>query len=402
VKEDFLTRIEMLASSNVDIIILREKDLTPQEYEKLSEKVLGICQKYKKECILHTFDDVAKKLGCKEIHLSMGKLRKMSEEQKLYFKVIGASVHSVEEAKEAEKLGATYITASHIFATMCKAGLEPRGLDFLRQVVNSVDIPVYALGGIKVENISDCIQMGAAGVCIMSEFMTKELNSYFVKKYLYEFVDKDYQKFSSSLIPNCNNMIGVRIPQLRKLAKGLAKGNYRDYLSNVTEDTFEETMLQGLVIGYVKCEIDEKIKYIEEFIPKIKNWSINDVFCSTLKFVEKNREQMYEFISKYVNSNSEFEQRFVAVMMMYYYLNDEYIDRVLKILDGLKNDGYYTKMGVAWAIATAYAKYPEKTYAYLVNGNSLDKFTFNKSLQKMIESYRVSADDKVKLRALKI
>jgi 3-methyladenine DNA glycosylase AlkD len=161
-------------------------------------------------------------------------------------------------------------------------------------------------------------------------------------------------------------------------------------------------MLQGLVIGYVKCEIDEKIKYIEEFIPKIKNWSINDVFCSTLKFVEKNREQMYEFISKYVNSNSEFEQRFVAVMMMYYYLNDEYIDRVLKILDGLKNDGYYTKMGVAWAIATAYAKYPEKTYAYLVNGNSLDKFTFNKSLQKMIESYRVSADDKVKLRALKI
>lgn len=222
-----------------------------------------------------------------------------------------------------------------------------------------------------------------------------------IKNKLYKLSDSKYQKFSSSLIPGCDNMIGVRIPQLRKYAKEIARGDYRGFLSVVTDDTFEEIMLQGLVIGYSKCSITERISYIEKFIPKIKDWSVNDVFCSTLKFVEKNRDYMFEFLMKYVDSNEEFEQRFVAVMLMDYYLTDEYIEKVLQVLDKLKNDGYYTKMGVAWAIATAYAKYPENTREYLISGNTLDRFTFNKSIQKMIESYRVSDEDKIELKKLK-
>lgn len=222
-----------------------------------------------------------------------------------------------------------------------------------------------------------------------------------VKKKLCELSDKEYQKFSAALIPNCNNMIGVRIPELRKYAKEIARGDYKEYLQNATEDTFEEVMLQGLVIGYIKCGVEERMNYIEKFIPKISDWSVNDVFCATLKFVNKNKDVMYKFLEKYVHSNQEFEQRFVAVMLMDYYLTDDYIDEVLQILDSLKNEGYYTKMGVAWAVATAYAKYPDKTMGYLISGNSLDKFTYNKALQKMIESYRVSDEDKIQLRKMK-
>lgn len=222
-----------------------------------------------------------------------------------------------------------------------------------------------------------------------------------IKLHLYELADKKYREFSAALIPGCNNMIGVRIPKLRSFAREIAKGDFRSYLAGAKDDTFEEIMLQGIVIGYSKCEIEEKIKFAKEFIPKISDWSINDVFCASFKCAGNNRERVFEFLLDYVTSESEFEQRVVAVMLMDYFLTEEYIDRVLEILDSLKNEGYYTKMGVAWAIATAYAKFPEKTYGYLIGSNSLDNFTYNKSIQKMIESYRVSPEDKEMLKKLK-
>lgn len=222
-----------------------------------------------------------------------------------------------------------------------------------------------------------------------------------IKTHLYELADKKYQEFSSALIPSCSNMIGVRIPNLRLFAKEIVTGDWRDYLEHAADDTFEEIMLQGIVIGYSKCDIEEKLKMASVFIPKIKDWSVNDIFCSCFKCAVKNREKVWEFLMNYVSSEQEFEQRVVAVMLMDYFLTEEYIDRVLMILDELKHDGYYTKMGVAWAIATAYAKFPKETHVYLTGHNTLDDFTFNKSIQKMIESYRVSQEDKEILRTLK-
>lgn len=218
---------------------------------------------------------------------------------------------------------------------------------------------------------------------------------------LYELADKKYQEFSAALIPGCNNMIGVRIPKLRLFAKEIAKGNWRNYLEHAGAGTFEEVMLQGLVIGYCKCDIEEKIRLAKIFIPKIKDWSVNDVFCSGFKCAEKNRERVFAFLMNYVTSEQEFEQRVVAVMLMDYFLTEEYIDRVFPVLNQLKHEGYYTKMGVAWAVATAYAKFPKQTYIYLTKDNTLDDFTFNKSIQKMIESNRVSPEDKEMLKGLK-
>ena len=103
---------------------------------------------------------------------------------------------------------------------------------------------------------------------------------------------------------------------------------------------------------------------------------------------------------EYRASPREFEQRAVAVMLMDHFLVEEYIDRVLAVWDGLAHEGYYCKMGVAWGVATAYAKFPERTHAFLLE-NHLDDFTYNKAIQKMIESCRISSDEKARLRAMK-
>ena len=170
--EDFLTRIERIAELNPKAIVLRAKELDCGEYKALAEKVTEICGKYDTECILHNFADTALELAHPKIHLPLPVLREMSEEDKTKFRIIGSSCHSPEEAEEAESLGAAYITAGHVFATDCKKGLPPRGLDFLKAVCESVDIPVYAIGGISAENIDDVRKAGAAGGCIMSGLMS--------------------------------------------------------------------------------------------------------------------------------------------------------------------------------------------------------------------------------------
>lgn len=176
VKGDYLIRIEKLArSKDIDMMILREKDLPEKEYEKLAEQVLKICKKYNKQCVLHSFFKTARRLEHPYLHLPMSLFLNMTEEERAYFKMIGVSTHSVEEALAAQKMGASYVTASHIFATQCKAGLEPRGLCYLKEVVDAVDIDVYALGGICPDNISLCIKTGADGVCMMSEYMNGDL-----------------------------------------------------------------------------------------------------------------------------------------------------------------------------------------------------------------------------------
>ena len=168
---DFFERIDRIASCGVKALILREKDLSAEEYRNLAEKFVGICRKHKVEAVLHTFVEVASGLGVPAIHLSLEAFRKLDEGKKKTFKKIGVSCHSVEDALEAERLGAAYVTFGHVFATDCKKGLEPRGLSALKKVCDAVRIPVYAIGGINCENIGLVFENGAEGACIMSGFM---------------------------------------------------------------------------------------------------------------------------------------------------------------------------------------------------------------------------------------
>ena len=171
-QEDFLSRIENIAKAKPEGIILREKDLTAGEYKSLAEAVLEICDKYDTPCILHSFADIAAELGAKAMHLPLPLLRELPSDKRSGFTTLGASCHSAEEAREAQSLGCTYITAGHVFATDCKKGTPGRGLDFLKQVCESVTLPVYAIGGISEDNAEKVINAGAQGVCVMSGAMT--------------------------------------------------------------------------------------------------------------------------------------------------------------------------------------------------------------------------------------
>lgn len=170
-KEAFLTQLECIAAAKPAGIILREKDLPPEEYTALARQVLQLCEKHGVPCILHSYPQTAYVLSCSALHMPLHLLEQMEKGEQYKFTVLGASCHSVEDAKKAQALGCTYITAGHVFATQCKPGLEPRGLDFLRSVCRAVDIPVYAIGGISPENISQVREAGAVGGCVMSGLM---------------------------------------------------------------------------------------------------------------------------------------------------------------------------------------------------------------------------------------
>lgn len=167
----FLEKIAEVVKKKPAFIVLREKDLSSDVYKKLAVKVLEICDSAGVSCVLHYFYKEAIELGVKKIHLPLPVFEQMTDNEKDHFDIIGVSTHSVEQAKKAERLGASYITAGHVFVTDCKKGLAPRGLGFLRDVCESVDIDVYAIGGISKDNMVECIKSGAKGVCMMSGFM---------------------------------------------------------------------------------------------------------------------------------------------------------------------------------------------------------------------------------------
>ena len=224
-----------------------------------------------------------------------------------------------------------------------------------------------------------------------------------IRKELKDLADSNYAKFNKKSCPDTNKKIlGVRIPELRKLAKKIVKEcDWKKYLLFSDDSCFEEVVLQGFVIGYAKIDIEEKFEYIKEFISKIDSWAITDTFCPTLKIKEKDLPKVWDFILQYLESSREFEIRFVVIMMLDYYLNDEYVDDVIKKLDNISHDGYYVKMAIAWCLAEVGVKYNDKLIHYIKGNNNLDKFTYNKTLQKMRESYRINDKQKKELQKMK-
>lgn len=221
-----------------------------------------------------------------------------------------------------------------------------------------------------------------------------------VKEQLLAWAEEDYRKFSAALIPNINNVLGVRLPYLRKLAKTIAKGDWRQFLKNAESEYFEEVMLQGMVIGCIQADIEEVLPYIADFVPKMDNWSVCDSFCIGLKITKTNKDTVWNFLQPYLASDKEYEIRFGVVMLLDFYIDEEYIHHVLRLLDQTDRSSYYVKMAVAWAISICYVKLPEITQAYLAS-SSLDDFTYNKALQKITESYRVDPETKTRIRAMK-
>lgn len=221
-----------------------------------------------------------------------------------------------------------------------------------------------------------------------------------IKIQIRENIDLKYLSFHGSLVPNVSTIQGVRVPVLRKIAKEISKEkDITNYLNNPTLKNYEEITIYGLVIGYLKLDIEEYQHYLKKFIPYIDNWATCDIVASNLKFIKKNKNEMYSFIKKYLNSKKEFEVRFAVVLLMDYYLEEEFIE-VLKLVEKINLDYYYVKMAIAWLISICYIKHREETLEFLKN-TSLDDWTYNKSIQKIIESNRVSVSEKEYFKTIK-
>lgn len=214
--------------------------------------------------------------------------------------------------------------------------------------------------------------------------------------------EEKYRDFSGTLINNSTlPLLGVRLPELKKLAVSIDKnGEAVQFLEVCDFSSIEMCLLYSYVLGRIKRDIEELLAYFEKAAAHADNWCTCDILCQSFKQCKKQREKVWVLLEKYIKSGETYLMRIAVVMMMSYYLTDEYIARVFEALSEYNNDGYYYKMGAAWCAATAFAKYPDRTYSFLQTC-SFDDFTFNKAIQKMLESRRVSGSDKIKLRAMK-
>ena len=165
----YLKQLTYVASLHPKAMVLREKDLTEEKYEELAKVVIKLCEKDLTSFTMRRFSEVVHHLGYDKLHLPLEMLKTIGRPEGLT--LLGTSIHSVEDAKEAERLGADYVFAGNIFETDCKKGLPGRGLEFLENVCKEVDIPVYAIGGITAEKMPQILGTGAAGGCMMSGFM---------------------------------------------------------------------------------------------------------------------------------------------------------------------------------------------------------------------------------------
>lgn len=213
--------------------------------------------------------------------------------------------------------------------------------------------------------------------------------------------DDKYKKFHTSLCPNTKEIIGVRVPKLREIAKYIAKNeNVEEYLNNAMDNSYEEILLQGMVLGLWKVDFNTFIKYLKKFVPKINSWAVCDVSVASFKIINKNKEKMWTILQEYLKSNKEYELRFAIITILDFYITQDYIDEVLEILNNIKHNGYYVKMAVAWALQVCFVKFPDETMNLLKN-NKIEDYTYNKALQKIIESYRVDDQIKQKIRKMK-
>ncbi len=223
-----------------------------------------------------------------------------------------------------------------------------------------------------------------------------------VRKELEESAEKKYAEFSAKLIPGEENVLGVRLPKLRQIAKRIcSEFDWREYVETWKPHYFEDYLLRGFVISYAKTDIDERLEQFRLFIPLIENWSVCDSFSNTWKPDKEEKQRVWNFILPYLDTGEEFKMRYSAVMMLTHFIDDEHIDEIIGLLDSHHHDGYYYKMGAAWTLSVCFAKYPGKTYAYISGKNSLDDETFNMLIGKIRDSYRISDEMKIKTKALK-
>lgn len=245
-----------------------------------------------------------------------------------------------------------------------------------------------------------------------------------IRKQLWNMRDADYGEFSASLIPGSGRgeLLGVRLPLLREYAKELSKGDWRAELSCPEDVYFEETMLRGMILGYACKDIGELFTCLQDFIPRVRNWSVCDSVCNGLKLIGKYPEKSWEFLQPYLYSGEEFPTRVALILLLSHFVKlgedgkklprrrtvrmadlrapEEkglYTERILHALDREFSEGYYAQMAAAWLLAELYVVCPARTDRALAE-LKLDAFTRKKAVQKIRESRIPDAEVKAYLK----
>ena len=217
---------------------------------------------------------------------------------------------------------------------------------------------------------------------------------------LYSLQDLKYKEFHSKLIMS-DKLIGIRTPELKRIAKVIARSNYEDFFKENRHELYEENLVHGLVLGYLKLNFDELKPFVDAFIPYIDNWAVCDATVANLKVYKKNKTKdiVFNEIKNYLKNDNPWINRFGYVLILEYFIEEKYMDEIFELCENYK-DHYYVKMAIAWLISMCYIKYKGRTITFLKK-NKLDIWTHNKAIQKIIDSYRVENMDKVILRGLK-
>ena len=216
--------------------------------------------------------------------------------------------------------------------------------------------------------------------------------------YLDSIKDLKYQEFSKRVVVY-DDVIGIRVDELKKIAKEISKGDYKGFIENNKSNIYELVLIEGLVYGYLKITFNELKDYLEKYLKKLKSWGQVDSVVANLKIFNKERKNGFLYAKKLIHNKSSFIKRFGIIILLDYYLHDEYIDKVLDIVSKVKSDDYYVKMAISWLTSVSYIKYKEKTLVYLVNIK--DNFIYNKTLSKIIESRRIDSKEKEFIKSLR-
>ena len=210
--------------------------------------------------------------------------------------------------------------------------------------------------------------------------------------YLKSISEEEYKKFSEKITFTKYEMLGIRLPKLRGIAKDISNGDIASFLKVVKHSYYEEVMISLLVIASIK-DMNELMKYFYKYISLIDNWALCDTFCNSLKIVSKNKEYFLEVIDKLIKSDKTYDIRVGLILLLCYYVEEKYLDLIFNYLDSIKSDEYYVNMAEAWLLCEIFVKYEDKGLKYLEK-NKLNKFTINKSISKIRDSYRVSKEMK--------
>lgn len=210
--------------------------------------------------------------------------------------------------------------------------------------------------------------------------------------YLKSIREEEYKKFNSKIITTGYEMLGIRLPILRSIAKEINKGDYKSFLNIAGSTYYEEVMIYLLVVASIKS-LDELMMYFDASIKLIDNWALCDTFCGSLKIVEKNKDYFLKVIDNLLNSKEVYRIRVGFVLLLNYYVSEEYLDLIFNYLDTINSSEYYVNMAKAWLLCEVFVKYQDRGLKYLEN-NKLDTFTINKGISKIRDSYRVSKEIK--------